>query len=214
MPWTAAPAPGTRLAQLWPRKKDFPFPFPGNPLAYGKLGVILRSVNGLPAFPAGAVHSGQLARSLRARMEHMAGGPHERECGSLRRRGAAWLGAEECLERGCSKQVPLLSLLEGAEVWACTHAFCIPGRDCIRRPLSRHFVRRLEQPREPGGCPPLGNFSIDAQGLSWVKVGVLRNSYLSRHPWMSIHSLNTANTDGRGYSVPRTIPGVRETSWG
>ena len=98
-------------------------------------------------------------------------------------------------------------------MWACTHTFCIPDHDCIRCPLSRHFVRRLEQPREPGGCPHLGSFRVDAQVLCWVKVGILRSSYLSRHPWMFIHSLNTENTDGRGYSVPRTIPGVRETLW-
>lgn len=40
------------------------------------------------------------------------------------------------LERGCSKQVHLLSVLEGTEVWACADAFCIPGHECIQCPLN------------------------------------------------------------------------------
>lgn len=70
-------SPGTRgpSRSALALKEDFPFPFPGNPLDYGKLGVILRSVNGLPAFPAGAVRSEQLACSLELEWNIWRGSP-------------------------------------------------------------------------------------------------------------------------------------------
>lgn len=43
--WGPDCGPRTRLAGLWPQKEGFPFSSPA-PLAYRKLGVILRSVNG------------------------------------------------------------------------------------------------------------------------------------------------------------------------
>lgn len=143
MPWTAGPAPGTHLALLWPRKEDFPFPFPGNPLTYGKRGVILRSVNGLPAFPAGAVHSEQLARSLELEWNIWRGSPGASQW-QPKKAGMAWGGPRGgSLERGKLQAcclVHLLLALEGTGVRACANSFCISGHECIKHPLNWHFM--------------------------------------------------------------------------
>lgn len=85
--------------------EDFPVSFAGKPLAYRKLGVILRSVIGLPAFPAGAVHSEQLTCSLEPEWNIWQGVPRSQHV-------AAQEGGEQprrhrrgCLERWALKPV-------------------------------------------------------------------------------------------------------------
>ena len=85
-------------------KERLSIPLPRKPPRLRETGCYLKVCKRPACFSSWSCSFRTISTQFRARMEHMVGGPHERECGSLRRRGVAWLGAEGCLERGCSKQ--------------------------------------------------------------------------------------------------------------